>query len=163
MLLKLVQKHRGQLLILHRLGPALIVRDDQLRIYLSHFFSNQAVLRMILRGPVPFFVMEGHRPQPHQITTRVLWAFESGVIQTRPGQFVATMPVAAKPLNSMPACWISLLRFGRGEEHMDLSIIVAIFIVIALLGAYIWSRKKETHHLDDLHISPEAKKKQDQG
>ncbi len=44
---------------------------------------------------------------------------------------------------------------------MSTSLIVAIVIVAALLAGLIWSRRKQAHHLDGLHISSEAKGKQD--
>jgi len=39
---------------------------------------------------------------------------------------------------------------------MTLSVIVAVVIVAAGLYWLIRSRRKEAHHLDDLHITPEA-------
>ena len=43
---------------------------------------------------------------------------------------------------------------------MSISLIIAIVIAAALFAVLIWSRKKDAHHLDDLHISLEARKKQ---
>ncbi len=44
---------------------------------------------------------------------------------------------------------------------MTLSVIVTVVIVAAGLYWLIRSRRKEAHHLDDLHITPEAGEKKD--
>ena len=70
--LEFVQQHRGQLLILNRLDFARVVINDQLWIHLSHFLCNQAILQTTLSGVVLFLVTEAHRPQPHQVTARLV-------------------------------------------------------------------------------------------
>ena len=45
---------------------------------------------------------------------------------------------------------------------MTVSIIVAIVIVFAVFYWLIRSRQKEAHHLDDLHITPDAGEKSGQ-
>ncbi len=44
---------------------------------------------------------------------------------------------------------------------MTLSFIVAVVIAAAVFYWLIRSRRKEAHHLDDLHITPEAGEKKD--
>ncbi len=44
---------------------------------------------------------------------------------------------------------------------MTLSVIVAIVIAAAIFYWVIRSRRKEAHHLDDLHIAPKAGEKED--
>ena len=44
---------------------------------------------------------------------------------------------------------------------MTLSVIVAVVISAAIFYWLIRSRRKEAHHLDDLHITPEASEKED--
>ena len=44
---------------------------------------------------------------------------------------------------------------------MTLSVIVAVVIAAASFYWLIRSRRKEAHHLDDLHISPQAGERED--
>ncbi len=44
---------------------------------------------------------------------------------------------------------------------MTLSVIVAVVIAAAIFYWLIHSRRKEGHHLDDLHIAPKAGEKED--
>ncbi len=44
---------------------------------------------------------------------------------------------------------------------MTLSVIVAVVIAVAIFYRLIRSRRKEAHHLDDLHITPETGEKKD--
>ena len=47
------------------------------------------------------------------------------------------------------------------SEAMTLSVIVAVVIAAAVFYWLIRSRRKEAHHLDDLHINPEAGEEKD--
>ena len=38
---------------------------------------------------------------------------------------------------------------------MTLSIGITVFFGVAIFACFIWSRQKQSHHLDDLHITSE--------
>ncbi len=52
-------------------------------------------------------------------------------------------------------------KLQKRSGAMTLSVIVAVVIVAAGLYWLIRSSRKEAHHLDDLHITPEAGEKED--
>ena len=62
LLLKFVQQHRGQLVILHCLDFALGRTNYEVRIHLGEFFGNQAGLHGTLTSSVFLLVAEHHRP-----------------------------------------------------------------------------------------------------
>ena len=63
LLLQFIQQHRGEVLILHRVGRAIVVVGDELGIDLGHFFRDQAVLQRALAFVVLRLIEEGDRPQ----------------------------------------------------------------------------------------------------
>ncbi len=44
---------------------------------------------------------------------------------------------------------------------MSTSIAIAIAFAIIIIVWLVWSSRKESHHLDDLHITSKTKKKQE--